>query len=153
MPELRVQIGVVNQKTERMAHLATLHEGLGLRTRAFYSRHAPAGSGAQYSEALGLPDEADFLGFSGEMHLPSSLGTGNPTHILDAILVGTNTEDKDGVVHHSFSEVRIGPLFNFAHATIEGHPAATEEDFINFLDLKLGMFREGSQADFGAQAL
>lgn len=152
-PELRVQIGVVNTRTQRMAHLATLHEGLGLRTRTFYNQVAPEGSGAHYKDVLGLPDEAEFLGFSGELHLPSNLGTGNPTHILDAILVGTSRTDKAAVVHHSFSEIRIGPLFNFAHATVEGHPAASEDDFINFLDLKLGMFREGSRPDFGAQAL
>lgn len=194
MPELRIKLGVVNKRTQQLAHVATLHEGLGLRTKKYYLTEAPEDSNGEYDAALGLPDidndavnrgeqrsnqggggggenegmsrpaQPCWLGFSGEVALPESLGSGHPTHVVDIILVGSKKSVADqgsgdgdrGVpeeVTYSFSDIRVGPLFNLARSMIDGHPAGGANDLVDMLDLKLGGFTQYNNGHFGVQAV
>jgi hypothetical protein len=156
LPELRIKLGVVNRVTGKMSHVATLHEGLGLRTKKFYKAEPPEDSNGAYDEALGLPQNSaeegkTWLGFSGEVDLPSSLGAGVPTHLIDVILAGSEAKDAiTGAMTYSFNDIRVGPLFNLAHSGTDGHPAGSSRDLVDMLDLKLGGYK--SNPSVAAQA-
>ena len=191
MPELRLKLGVVNKKTQQMAHVASCDGGFNLRTKKFYYTEAPEDTNGAYDAALGLPDVESheggaWEGFSGDVALPESVGDGNQTHLIDIVLVGTkmatpaeavycgqagagSPDDESnsssssssssssnvrqagtaGGVTYSFSEIRVGPLFNLTRSALEGHPAGGAHDFIDMLDLKLGGFKQHNNAQWG----
>ena len=56
-------------------------------------------------------------------------------------------------VTYSFSDIRVGPLFNLARSMIDGHPAGGANDLVDMLDLKLGGFTQYNNGHFGVQAV
>lgn len=148
-PELRLRCSVVHRPSMRTAHLVTAHEGLALRSRKYYERRAEA-TGAEDMFAAMSAGGAEWIGFSGQLHLPQQANNGME-HTVDLFLVGGKLVSGAGTTHYSFTEARIGPLF--AHGAIGDEPTGDSLDFLEMLDLKLGLYNQQVPTELGANTL
>lgn len=168
MPELTIKCAIINCRAQRRIHFATLEEGSDIRTRAWYNRNNDANNipipiNMHNNNGIEEEDDGDDSGldevssaagtnmkktlpFSGAVLLPIELNRA-PEHIFDITLIGNCEILPDKSVKRRVTEVHLGPMFNLSNRVAS--LASCSNDFIDIIDLKLGLFAQNQMTEFG----